>query len=139
MSHALRTSGVLTNVVARQRFRLRLATAAMTSTCVARPNEVAADVLWLGDEQVVRLNGSRVEIVTPESRGGGVLTSFEAGTTATWPGCDLPFHGQDVLRAVGHEASRVAVVGTQPMMGRAWSSTSAKRACVLGGFCAFSG
>jgi hypothetical protein len=113
VSHALRTPGVLANVVARYRFRLRPATTPTTPTCVAGPNEVAADVLGLGDEQVVRLNGSRVEIVTPESRGGGVgvVTSFEAGTTATWPGCDLPFHGQDVLRAVGHEASRVAVVG----------------------------
>jgi hypothetical protein len=78
---------------------------------VAGPNEVAADVLGLGFEQVVRLNGSRVEVVAPESRGGGVLASFEAGADTTWPGCDLPFHGQDVLRAVGHEASRVAVVG----------------------------
>jgi hypothetical protein len=64
----------------------------------------------VGDEQVVRLDGTRVEVVTP-SRGGEVLVSFAAGSSATWPGCDRPFHGQDVLRAVGHEASRVAVVG----------------------------
>jgi hypothetical protein len=78
---------------------------------VAGPNEVAADVLGLGFEQLVRLDGPRVEIVAPDSRGGGVLASFEAGTDTTWPACDRPFHGQDVLRAVGHEASRVAVVG----------------------------
>ena len=111
MSHALRTPGVLANVVARCGFRVRPATTSTTPACVAGPNEVAADVLGLGFAQVVRLGGSRVEIVAPESHGGGVLRSFEAGTGATWPGRDLPFHGQDVLRAVGHEASRVAVVG----------------------------
>ncbi len=111
MSHALRTSGVLANVVARYGFRAHQATRPTTPRWVAGPNEVAADVLGLGFEQVVRLNGSRVEIVAPEPRGGRVLASFEAGTDTTWPGCDLPFHGQDVLRAVGHEASRVAVVG----------------------------
>ena len=80
------------------------------SSYVVGPGEVLADVLGLGSDQVVRLNGSRVEIVSPEPD-GAVLRSFEAGTSATWPGCDLPFHGQDVLRAVGHRASRVAVVG----------------------------
>ncbi len=80
------------------------------SSYVVGPGEVLADVLGLGSDQVVRLSGSRVEIVSPEPD-GGVLRSFEGGTSATWPGCDLPFHGQDVLRAVGHRASRVAVVG----------------------------
>ena len=75
------------------------------------PNEAAADVMGLGFDQVVRLRGSRVEIVAPPSGGGVVLASFKAGTDATWPGCDRPFHGQDVLRAIGHEASRVSVVG----------------------------
>lgn len=111
MSHALRTTGVLANVVARCGFRVLPATTPTTPTCVAGSNEVAADVLGMGFDQVVRLDGSRVEIVAPESHGSRVLVSFEAGTDATWPGCDRPLHGQDVLRAVGHEASRVAVVG----------------------------
>ena len=81
------------------------------TTAAPGSNEAAADVLKLGFDQVVRLRGSRVEVVAPPSRGGEVLASFEAGTGATWPGCDLPFLGQDVLRAVGHDASRVAVVG----------------------------
>jgi hypothetical protein len=80
------------------------------STTAPGPNEAAADVLGLGFDQVVRLRGSRVEIVAPPSH-GGVLASFDAATGATWPGCDRPLHGQDVLRAVGHDASRVAVVG----------------------------
>ncbi len=81
------------------------------ATAAPGANEAAADVMGLGFDQVVRLRGSRVQVVAPPSRGGEVLASFEAGTGATWPGCDLPFHGQDVLRAVGHDASRVAVVG----------------------------
>jgi hypothetical protein len=52
-----------------------------------------------------------VEVVAPEARGGHLLSIFEAGADATWPGCDRPFTGQDVLRAVGHAASQVAVVG----------------------------
>ena len=109
VSHALRNPGVLANVVALCGFRPH--PVATATTCVVGPNEVAADVLGLGDEQIIRLNESRVEIVAPESCGGRVLASFEAGVDTTWPGCDRPFHGQDVLRAVGHEASRVAVVG----------------------------
>jgi hypothetical protein len=84
--------------------------AVAASTTAPGPNEAAADVLGLGFDQVVRLHGSRVEIVAPPSH-GGVLASFDAATGATWPGCDRPVHGQDVLRAVGHDASRVAVVG----------------------------
>ena len=80
------------------------------TTAAPGPNEAAADVMGLGFDQVVRLNGSRVEVVAPPARGGDVLASFEASAGATWPGCDLPFHGQDVLRVIGHDASRVAVV-----------------------------
>ena len=94
----------------RRRFRSSSWAIAAT-TAAPGPNEVAADVLGLGFDQVVRLRGSRVEVVAPPARGGAVLTSFEAATGATWPGCDFPFHGQDVLRAVAHDASRVAVVG----------------------------
>lgn len=111
MSHALRTAGVLANVLALCGLRPHLVAATTTSTCVVGPNEVAADVLGLDEEQIIRLNGSRVEIVAPEAHGGRVLGSFEAGVDPTWPACDRPFHGQEVLRAVGHEASRVAVVG----------------------------
>jgi hypothetical protein len=89
----------------------RSSSRAIAATTAPGSNEAVADVLKLGFDQVVRLRGSRVEVVAPPSRGREVLASFEAGTGATWPGCDLPFHGQDVLRAVGHDASRVAVVG----------------------------
>jgi len=59
----------------------------------------------------VRLNGSRVELTTREADGDQTFTAFETGAAATWPGCDLPMHGQDVLRAIGHTASQVTVVG----------------------------
>jgi hypothetical protein len=87
-------------------------------TVPAGSNEVAADVLGRGYEQVVRLNGSRVEIVEPVTRGGAVLRSFEAGASREWPkGCAgkcHAFYGGDNMakKLTGHSASRLAVVGT---------------------------
>jgi hypothetical protein len=87
-------------------------------TPVAGPAEATGDVLGLGHEQIVRLRGSRVEVVAPEVRGGHLLSIFEAGTDITWPGCDRPFIGQDVLSAVGHPASQVAVIGRRIAVSR---------------------
>jgi hypothetical protein len=90
------------------------------STTVARgltvpggPNEAVGDVRGLGTEQVVRLNGSLVEIMEPQTDGGSVLNSFEAGVNETWParrGFIPIFRGQRYLAGMGREASRVAVV-----------------------------
>jgi hypothetical protein len=77
------------------------------------PNEVVGDVRGLGTEQVIRLNGSQVEIVEPQTDGGSVLNSFEAGTNEQWPakrGFIPIFSGQRYLAGMGHEASRVAVL-----------------------------
>lgn len=78
-------------------------------------NESTADLLGLGYEQVIRLSGSRVEIVEPLSRGSRVLRSFEAGASRDWPkNEDIPlFYGGENLakKVVGHSASRLAVAG----------------------------
>ncbi|WP_308797496.1 hypothetical protein [Agromyces silvae] len=77
-------------------------------------NEHAVDILGLGYEQIVRLNGSRVEIVEPVTRGSHVLRSFEAGASAAWPktevGAPLFYGGSNMTTLlVGHSASRLAV------------------------------
>jgi len=78
-------------------------------------NEVVVDVLGLGYEQVVRLNGSRVEVVEPVTRGSGVLRSFEAGASSVWPRqwSQVPifYGGWNMADRVGHSASRLAVAG----------------------------
>lgn len=79
-------------------------------------NEVAADVLGLGYEQVVRLNGARVEILQPATRGSGVITSFAAaGASSAWPRAGkkpLYYGGSNMAdKIVGHSASRLAVSG----------------------------
>lgn len=78
-------------------------------------NEVAADVLGLGYEQIVRLNESKVEVVEPVSRGSKVLKSFEVGATREWPkhGLGSVFYGGSnmIEKVVGHSASRLAVAG----------------------------
>ncbi|MDR5701676.1 hypothetical protein [Agromyces aerolatus] len=79
-------------------------------------NEVPADVLGLGYEQVVRLNESKVEVLDPVSRGSKVLRSFEAGAKSAWPtygfGLPLFYGGTNMTTKVAHhQASRVAVAG----------------------------
>lgn len=80
-------------------------------------NEIAADVLGLGYEQVVRLNGSRVEIREPVTRGSAVLKAFEAGASSVWPrardnGRHLFYGGSNMaMKLAGHSASRLAVLG----------------------------
>lgn len=153
MGRAMRTSGVLASVAAvlgtsayasgvttrrpapgrAPRAATRFRPGTVVPPSVAGPNEVVADVLGLGHQQIVRLNGSRVEVVAPEARGGHVLSIFEAGTSLAWPSCERPFHGQDVLRVVGHPASRVAVVGrriavsTVLRSGEPWSDGASSR------------
>ncbi|WP_308797495.1 hypothetical protein [Agromyces silvae] len=82
---------------------------------VAGGNSVAVDVLGVGYEQVVRLNGSRVEVAEPVTRGGAVVRSFEVGASQAWPRLwDIPmFYGGVNMadRVTGHSASRVAVAG----------------------------
>ncbi|MDR5701674.1 hypothetical protein, partial [Agromyces aerolatus] len=81
---------------------------------VGGTNTVAADVLGLGYEQVVRLNGSRVEVVEPVTRGSAVLRSFEAGASHAWPtGLFGPvfYGGINMANRVGQGASRLAVAG----------------------------
>ncbi|MDR5701675.1 hypothetical protein [Agromyces aerolatus] len=92
--------------------------AALGVTAPSRKNEVAADVLGLGYEQVVRLNGSKVEIAEPVTRGSKVLRSFEAGASKEWPvrgsGSTYPlYYGGTAmtLRVADHVASRLAVAG----------------------------
>jgi hypothetical protein len=93
--------------------------AALGVTVPAGPNEVVADVMGRGYEQVVRLSGSRVEVREPVSRGSGVLRSFEVGAKREWPrrtegSKKVPlFYGGSHMadRLVGHSASRLAVVG----------------------------
>lgn len=87
-------------------------------TVPERPNQAVGDVLGLHYEQVVRINGSRVEIAEPLHRGGAVLRSFEAGTRNDWPWASRPiprpmyeYGGRVLAEVVGHEASRIAVLG----------------------------
>jgi hypothetical protein len=44
--------------------------------------QVRADVLGLGYEQIIRLAGAQLQIVDPESRGGALLRSFDVGPAA---------------------------------------------------------
>jgi hypothetical protein len=91
---------------------------------VVGPNQVVADVVGLEGEQLVVIAGSRVEIVVPGADGARVLSSFEADLSAAWPEYERPladalaFAGQETLAAVGHEASRVAVVGRRIAVSR---------------------
>ncbi|WP_308797498.1 hypothetical protein [Agromyces silvae] len=92
-------------------------------------NEVAADVLGLGYEQVVRLNESKVEVVEPVSRGSKVLKSFEVGAKQAWPtyGFGLPlFYGGTNMttKVVGHSATRVAVAGRHIYVSNLLTKTS---------------
>jgi hypothetical protein len=85
-------------------------------------NEAVGDVLGLGYEQVIRIKGSKVEILDPSLRGGKVRLSFEAGARQNFPTQrpDLPgfpsktYAGLVRMATVdpGREASRLAVVGS---------------------------
>lgn len=79
-------------------------------------NQVAADVLGRGYEQVIRLNGSKVEIVEPATRSGDVIQSFEAGTYSKWPrdayGIAVFYGGTQLAEIAKHEASQLAVLGS---------------------------
>lgn len=86
-------------------------------TAPSAKNQHAIDILGLGYEQIVRLNGSRVEIVEPVTRGSFVLRSFEAGASAAWPKSELGaplFYGGNNMTTLlaGHSASRLAVAGS---------------------------
>ncbi|MDR5698775.1 hypothetical protein [Agromyces aerolatus] len=80
-------------------------------TVPAKKNEATVDILGLGYEQIVRLTGSRVEIVDPVTRGSNVLRSFEVGAEATWPRTEdgaLYYGGSNMIGMLaGHSASRV--------------------------------
>jgi hypothetical protein len=92
--------------------------AALGVTVPGGATEVAADVLAWGYEQVVRLRGSRVEILDPVTRGSTLLGTFEVGASSAWPVASqlLPaplFYGGWHMSktVVGHSASRIAVIG----------------------------
>ncbi|MDF2829353.1 MAG: hypothetical protein K0R01_2636, partial [Mycobacterium sp.] len=89
-------------------------------------NEGVGDVLGLGYEQVIRLNGSKLEIVDPMHRGGELRESFDVGARRKLPVPSMdPFAlrypgladlyritGPEFeARSEGHEASRLAVDG----------------------------
>jgi hypothetical protein len=79
-------------------------------------NQQVGDVLGRGYDQIVRFNGTKVEIAEPASRGGAVLSSFEAGARTSWTvGVSNPFadfYGRgDLIGVVGQQPSRLAVVG----------------------------
>jgi len=84
-------------------------------TVPAGQNEVTADVLGRGYEQVIRLNENEVEIVEPETRGGEVIRSFDARAAADWPRQGLGavyYGGSNILEQLpGRSASRLAVAG----------------------------
>jgi hypothetical protein len=84
-------------------------------------NEAVGDVLGLGYEQVIRLNGSRLEIVAPAPRGGQVLESYEVGAKDAYPATHWQpgyagkpaYYGLTMLQNVKGSggASRLAVAG----------------------------
>lgn len=89
----------------------------MHPTVGSARNHAVGDVLGRGYEQVVRIEGTRVVIAEPVTRGGAVLREFEAGLDRTWPTRDAGdgtrrpvFTGQESLAdVVHHDASRIAV------------------------------
>lgn len=105
-------------------FRVRPRVEPASDRAVVGANQVAADVVGLEAEQLVVLSGSRVEIVVPGADGARVVSSFEADASASWPEYERPtdealaFAGQETLAAVGHEASRLAVVGRRIAVSR---------------------
>jgi len=96
----------------------------VSDRAVVGPNQVIADVVGLEAEQLVVLSGSRVEIVVSGPDGSRVVSSFEADASASWLEYERPtaealaFAGQETLSAVGHEASRLAVVGRRIAVSR---------------------
>jgi hypothetical protein len=87
-------------------------------------NEAVGDVLGLGYEQVIRLNGSKVEIADPGNRGGTVRKSFEAGTSRHYPGSPV-FYGSKYFTDDG------AVRAIAPMFGWTGVDHAASRLTVL--------
>ena len=105
-------------------FRRRPRVEPVTERVVVGPNQVAADLVGSDAEQLVVLTGSRVAIVATGADGARVLASFEADASASWPEYQRPtaealaFAGQETLTGVGHEASRLAVVGRRIAVSR---------------------
>lgn len=93
-------------------------------------NQATGDVLGLGYEQVIRIEGSTVVVAEPTYRGGAVLRQFEARVNTTWLkwrtplGYDSqPYYGQYNLEdIVKHQASRIAVLGGDIFVSRLYES-----------------
>ena len=105
-------------------FRVRPRVEPASDRAVVGPNQVVADVVGLDAEQLVVLTGSRVEIVVPGADGARIVSSFDADASASWPEYERPiaealaFSGQETLTSVGHDASRLAVVGRRIAVSR---------------------
>ncbi|MDF2829352.1 MAG: hypothetical protein K0R01_2635, partial [Mycobacterium sp.] len=82
-------------------------------------NQAVGDVLGLGFEQLIRLNGSKVEITAPSAFGGELLETFEVGAKQRYPRPSTltgarTYPGLEKLEKVTdrtNEASRLAVAG----------------------------
>jgi hypothetical protein len=105
-------------------------------TVGAAGNQATGDVLGLGYEQVVRIDGSAVVIAEPQTRGGAELRRFEAELDVAWPRQDpadpqsraLYYGGGNLADVVKHEASRITVLGDRIFVSRLLTEGSAPRA-----------
>lgn len=108
----------------------RAADRTVGATVGSARNQATGDVLGLGYEQVVRIEGSTVVVAEPAYLGGAVLRRFEAGLNTTWLkwrtplGYDeRPYYGQQNLEdVVKHQASRIAVLGGDIFVSRLYES-----------------
>lgn len=81
-------------------------------------NQATGDVLGLGYEQVIRIEGTAVVIAEPTYRGGARLQRFDAKLSQAWPN-SLSYYGQKNLEdVVRHAPSRIAVLGTDIYVSR---------------------